>query len=424
MSAADQKSLRHNRDFSRFWFGETVSLFGVQVTNLALPLTAVLVLQVSPEELGLLRSFAFLPFLFLALPFGVLVDRKPKRPLMITANLLRAGLVALVPIMAAAGLLSVPALAAIVLAIGVCTVLFEVCWLSYVPVIVDQEHLVAANGRVSASSSAAEFAGPGLGGLLVQVLTAPYALVVNAGSYLASVLSLWAIRVPEEVRPSAKRHIGKEIAEGIGFIVGQPYLRVLAVAGAAFNFCYMFVEALFVIYAVRDLGFGPGLIGLIVALSAVGGVLGASLAAGLVRRYRFGRVYAAAVLVGYGGPLLIPLVAGPPWLTVIVVTAGFFFMRAGLAVSNVAGTSLRQAVTPRELLGRMTAGMRTLMWGIGTTGAIVGGVVGGWLGLRAGLWVAAVGFLVAALPILLSRIPRLGEMPSLASPEPAARPAD
>lgn len=405
-------SLRHNKNFTRFWLGETVSLFGVQVTNLALPLTAVLALQVSPEELGVLRSFAFLPFLFLALPFGVLADRRPKRPLMIYANAVRAGLVGLVPLLALMDALTLPGLAAIVLGIGVCTVLFEVCWLSYVPVIVSQEHLVSANGRVAASSSAAEFAGPGLAGLLVQVFTAPFALVANAFSYLVSVACLWFIRVPEEVRPSTKRHIGKEIAEGIGFIVRQKYLRVLAVTGAAFNFCYMFVETLFVIYAVRDLHFGPGLIGLIVAMSAVGGLLGASFAATLVKRYPFGRVYLVAVVIGYGGPLLIPAVTGPDLLVVIGVTTGFFLMRAGLAVSNVAGVSLRQAVTPQELMGRMTAGMRTLMWGIGTTGAIAGGMIGGALGLRAGLWVAAFAFLLAAVPVLLSRIPRLREMPS------------
>ncbi len=425
MTGATKSSLWKNNNFKLFWFGETVSLCGVQVTNLALPLTAVVVLQVTPEQLGLLRSFAFLPFLALALPFGVLVDRRPKRQLMITANLLRAALVALVPVLAALDALSTPALAVIVLSIGVCTVLFEVCWLAYVPVIVSRSDLVSANGRLSASSSAAEFAGPGLGGLFVQVFSAPFALVVDAGSYLASVLSLWAIRAPEEISPSANRHIGSEIAEGIGFIVRQPYLRVLAVAGAAFNFCYMFVEALFVIYAVRELNFEPGLIGLVIAMSSVGGMLGAAFAPSMIRRYRYGRVYTVAVLVGYGGPLLIPLHTGSTVLTVVGVTAGFFLMRAGLAVSSVAGTSLRQAVTPRELMGRMTAGMRTVMWGVGTTGAIVGGVVGGRLGLRAGLWVASVGFLVAALPILMSRIPHLREMPSLAQEErPMDRPAD
>ncbi|SHF60295.1 MFS transporter [Streptoalloteichus hindustanus] len=415
--------LRHNKDFTRFWFGETVSLFGVQVTNLALPLTAVLTLQVSPEELGVLRSFAFLPFLFLALPFGVLVDRRAKRPLMIYANLVRAVLVGLVPLLAVLDALTLPGLAAIVLGIGVCTVLFEVCWLSYVPVIVGQEHLVTANGRVAASSSAAEFAGPGLGGLFVQVFTAPFALVVNAFSYLVSVVSLWFVRVPEEVRPPAKRHVGKEIAEGIRFIVQQRHLRVLAVTGAAFNFCYMFVEALFVLYAVRDLHFDAGLIGVIVALGAVGGLLGAALASTLVRRFPFGRVYLLAVIVGHGGPLLIPAASGSTISTVALVIAGFFLMRGGLAVFSVAGTSLRQAVTPRELMGRMTAGMRTLMWGIGTTGAIAGGAVGGYLGLRPGLWVAALGFLLAAVPVALSRIPRLREMPSQEITTPQAAPA-
>lgn len=414
MNGHEPKPLRRNTDFARFWFGETVSLFGVQVTNLALPLTAVLVLSASPEQLGLLRSLAFLPFLFLALPFGVLVDRTAKRPLMITANLARALLVGLVPLLAALDALTMTALITIVFAIGVCTVLFEVCWLSYVPVIVDPDHLVAANGRVSASSSAAEFAGPGVGGLLVQILTAPFALALNAASYLASVVSLWLIRTPEQVHPPRRRHLGREIAEGIGFIARQPHLRTLAVAGAAFNFCYMFVEALFVLYAVRELGFGPGLIGLVVALSAIGGILGAATAASLVRRYPFGTVYVIAVLIGYGGPLLIPLLTGSTLLAALGVTAGFFLLRAGLAVSNVAGTSLRQAVTPPELMGRMTAGMRTLMWGIGTTGALVGGLIGGWLGLRTGLWVAAIGFLLAALPILLSSIPRLRVMPTLA----------
>ncbi|MFD4444529.1 MFS transporter [Nocardia sp. NPDC058519] len=413
MSDGEKRWWRRNQDFSRFWFGETVSLFGSQVTNLALPLTAVIILQASPEELGVLRSLAFLPFLFLALPFGVLADRRAKRPLMIISNLLRAGLVGLVPLLAALDSLTMVGLAIIVAAIGVCTVLFEVCWLSYVPVIVGKDDLIAANGRVSASASAAEFAGPGLGGVLVQLLTAPFALAVNAGSYLASVLSLWTIKAREEIRPATERHLGKEITEGVLFIVRQPYLRILAVAGASFNFCYMFVEALFVVYAVRELRFDPGLIGLVVALSAIGGVLGAAYAARIVSRYHFGKVYATAVVVGYTGPLLIPLATGPTVLAAIGVTTGFFLMRAGLALSNVAGTSLRQAVTPPELMGRMTAGMRTLMWGIGTTGAIVGGVVGGWLGLRTGLWIAAIGFLVAALPILLSRIPRLREIPSL-----------
>jgi MFS family permease len=410
--------LTRNRNFTRFWFGETISLFGVQVTALALPLTAVLTLGVGPEQLGLLRFAAFIPFLCLALPFGVLVDRRPKRPLMIGSNLTRAALIGVVPLLAVLDLLTLPGLVLITLAIGVCTVLFDVCWLSYVPVIVTKEQLVAANGRVAASSSAADFAGPGVGGVLVQLLTAPYALVANSVSYLVSVVSLWLIRAPEPVPEPRERHIGKEILEGIVFVARQPYLRVIAIMGAGFNFCYMFVEALFLIYAVRTLHWGPGLIGLIASLGAVGGLLGAAIASWLVGRVPFGRVYLLSVVVGYSGPLLIPAALGPA--AVVTVTAGFFLMRAGLAVSNVTGISLRQAVTPPELMGRMTAGMRTLMWGLGTIGALVGGVLGGLIGLREGLWVAAAGFVLAALPLPLSRIPRLARLPGLTANAPSS----
>lgn len=365
--------------------------------------------------MGVLRALAFLPFLLVALPFGALADRHARRPLMIAANLIRAPLVMSVPLLAVTGLLSLPVLAAIVLGIGVCTVLFEVCWLAYVPSIVAREDLVSANGRVSASASAAEFAGPGLGGVLVQWLTAPLALLANGVTYLLSVASLLAIKGREQPREGVRRPIIGEIAGGLAFIVREPFLRLLTVTGAAYNFCYMFVEALLILYVVQHLGFSAATVGLVIALGALGGLAGAACAGTLLQRFPFGRVFAAAVVVGYAGPALIPAAAGMPHATIVVI-AGLFLMRAGLAVSNVAGTSLRQAVTPPELMGRMTAGMRTISWGIGTTGAVVGGVAGDALGLRAALWVAAAGFIATAAVVLLSRIPRLAGLP-----EPDAR---
>lgn len=412
--------VRRNPDFARFWIGETVSLFGVQVSNLALPLTALLVLQASTEEVGLLRAFAFLPFLLFALPFGAVADRRAKRPLMIMANLVRAVLVALVPVLTLLGVLSLPLLVAIVLGIGICTVMFEVCWLSYVPIIVARDDLVTANARVSGSASAAEFAGPGLGGVLVQLLAAPFALVANGATYLVSVLSLILIKVREQPATTGeRRHIGKEIVSGLRFIAGERYLRLLTLTGAAYNFCYMFVEALFVVYAVRVLGLSPGVIGLIVALGALGGLAGAAVAGPLLNRFPFGRVFAAAVVIGYAGPLLIPAATGDGPVLGIMIITGFFLMRAGLAISNVAATSLRQAVTPTTMMARMTAGMRTVSWGIGTTGAIVGGLVGGQFGLRTGLWVAAIGFVLVAIPLLLSRIPRLPSLTGQNEDRPA-----
>jgi MFS family permease len=416
--AKPRPGLLANRDFTRFWFGETVSLFGVRITALALPLTAVLALDANPGHLGVLWFLTYLPYLF-AMPFGVLVDRLAKRPLMMAANLLRGVLIGLVPVLAALDMLTMGGLYAITLGIAFGTVLFEVCWQSYVPVLVPKEDLVAANGRVTASWSAAESAGPGLGGLLVQALTAPFALVANAFSYLVSVWTLWRIRVPEPRPAPSGRKVGREMRDGFAFVVRQPLLRAIVMSGAVYNFFYVFLEALFVIYAVEVLGFGAGLIGLVLSIGAIGGVLGAALAARLVRRFPFGRVYIVADLVGVCGPLLIPLVTGPTVLAVIGVTTGFLVMRAGSAVANTASISLRQAVTPSDMLGRMNAGMRTLMWSPQTLGALAGGYLGTVVGIRAGLFVAGVGCLLSALPLLLSRIPALRELPSV----PVVRPA-
>lgn len=411
--AAKPPSLWRNTDFTKFWFGETVSLVGAQITTLALPLTAVLVLEAGPEQLGLLRFVQFVPFLFLALLLGVWVDRRRRRPIMIATNLIRAGLILLIPAFAATDLLSMPVLFVVALLIGVCTVLFDVSWMSYVPSLVKKEHLVEANGRVGASYSAAELGGPGLAGVLIQILTAPVVLIIDAVTYLVSAVSLMTIKSvePEPAKPTTKRHLGEEVLEGLKFVVGNPYLRVIATIGSAYNFCYMFIEAVFLIYAVRTLNFSAGMIGVVLSLSAIGGLIGSVIAGPLTRRLPIGRVYLVSVAVGYCGPLLIPAASGPDLVEALMICGAFFFMRLGIGVANVVAISLRQTVTPNRLLGRMTAAMRTLMYGLGTLGALVGGFLAGAIGLRGALWVAAVGAVLAVLPLLLSNIPALREVP-------------
>ena len=306
------RTLWSNHDFTKFWVGETVSLMGVQVTALALPLVAVLTLHAGPEQTGMLRFVQFVPFLFLALLFGVWADRRRKRPLMIGANVARAVLIGLVPLLAALGALSIGVLYLLALVIGICTVLFDVCWMSYVPALVDKEHLVSANGKVSSSYSAAEMAGPGIAGALVQIFTAPYAMIVDGLSYVVSVFMLVFIRrpEPEPARPP-QRQLKREISEGIVFVGRNPFLRTIAIIGSSFNFCYMFIEGIFVLYAVTVLGFSASAIGLVLGLSAGGGLLGALLAQAFTARFAFGRVYLAAVVVGYCGPLLVPAARGP-----------------------------------------------------------------------------------------------------------------
>jgi MFS family permease len=404
-----------NRDFVKFWVGETVSLFGTQVTTLAIPLTAVFVLDVGPEQLGFLRFAQFVSFLVFPLPFGVWVDRHRHRPVMVGANAARALLIGLVPILAFAGVLQLNLLYVIALAVGICTVLFDVCWMSYVPTVVhNPDHLVEANGKIGMSYSTAEIAGPGLAGVLVQILSAPWALAIDAFSYLVSIATLLSIRTVEPP-PAPKledRSFRREIGEGLRFVIGNRYLRVIAALGSLYNFFFMFIEAMFVLFAVQTLGFSAGVLGLTLSAGAIGGFAGAASVGRLSKWLPVGRVYQVSVLIGFTSPVLLAAAGGPEAVAVAMVFCGLFLISFGLGIANVIAISLRQAITPKPLMARMNAAMRTLMYGLGSLGALAGGFVAAAIGLRAALWVAAIGSVSATLPLFGAQISRLRELPT------------
>lgn len=405
-----------NGDFMKFWVGETVSLFGSQVTALAVPLTAVLVLDASPNQLGVLRFLEYIPFLLFTLVFGVWVDRRRRRSIMLVANVARGLLVGLVPVLAVTDSLTLPLLYAITFAVGIFTVLFDLCWLSLVPTIVPKEDLVEGNGKVATSASAADVAGPGVAGILVQLVGAPKALVADALSYVVSFVFLLTIRTRESPPPPAEqRELRKEIGEGLALIGRERYLLATAAYGAVWNFAVMINETIFLLYVVRQLHYSPGLIGAIFAMGAVGGVLGSALASTVSRRFAFGRVVSVAAVCATVPAYLFPLAGGPRAVMVTMFVAGFFVLRGGIGVSNVLTITLRQTVTPHRLLGRMNASMRMILFGIGPLGAIVGGLLGTALGLHATLWVAATVFVLSLVPLFTSSIPRLPALP--AAPE-------
>jgi MFS family permease len=410
-----------NRDFVNFWVGETLSLFGTQVTALALPLTAVLTLHATAPQLGILRFSQFVPFLLLTLLFGVWADRRRRLSLMVCANGARAALIGVVPVLAILHQLNLELLYGLVFAIGTFTVLFDVCWMSVLPTLVsDEDQLVEANSKVGASYSAAEVAGPGLAGVLIQVLTAPVALVIDACSYVVALISLVYIRGVEKVPDppaSGERGLARELASGLRLVVGNPYLRVIAILGGAFNFFFMFTESIFVLYAVRSLSFGPALLGVVLSASAVGGLIGTVAAPRLTRRFPLGAVYTMAIVVGFWALLLIPAATGPTWLLAITFIVAFLLITTGIGVANVVSISLRQRVTPDRMMGRMTAAMRMVMYGLGAPGALVGGFLAASLGLRPALLVAAVGSCLSVLPLPFSPIPRLRALPPAASEE-------
>jgi MFS family permease len=407
-------SLRSNRNFQVFWAGESISLVGSQVSLLALPLTALLVLDASTKELGLLRFIEYLPFLLLALPLGIVADRRRRRPLLILANAARAVLIGSIPILAAVDALHLTVLYVVAFGVGTFAVLFDVCLMAYVPSIVAQEHLIAANSRLSMSLAAAEVSGPGLAGLLVRLLSAPVCLAVNAVSYLISVGSLLMIRSAEPT-PSAKRAPWLDLRDGVRFLVGSPALRAVTAAGSLYNLAWILCQTAFLVYANRQLHLDVAVIGVVLAAGASGGIAGAAITPQITRWFPFGRAYLTATVVASFPALLIPAVTVDKTILAILFAALFFIMNGGLGVYNVMTSTLRQTITPNRLLGRVAAGYRMLVFGGLSLGGLAAAGLGGFTTPRATLWVAALGFMAAAIPIMLSPIPRYKRLPDAAS---------
>ncbi|WP_184791396.1 MFS transporter [Phytomonospora endophytica] len=406
------RNLWRNGDFLRFWFGETLSLMGTQVTNLALPLTAITAFGADDEQVGLLRFLQLVPYLGLALVFGVWVDRVRRRSMMLGANLVRLVLLAAIPLLYWTHLLDLTTLLVIACAVGVASVLYDLSWMSYVPTVVkDPAQYVEAGAKMGVSSSTAEVAGPGLAGLLISALTAPVALVVDAFSYLVSVLSLLAIRTREQRPAPVRRHLGAELRDGLRWVLGNPILRALALIGFCCNFSMISVWTMFLLYGTRDLGLTSATIGMVFAAASVGGLIGAGVSRKVIARFRLGRVYFVAQSALLLGPLVIVVAGGPVPVMIGMFIASFFLTYLGLGVAGVIIVSLRQTSTPPSMMGRMTAVFRTLLFGGGALGGLAAGLLAGHLGAHGGLTVVAVASALAVIGVLVSPVSRLRGLP-------------
>ncbi|MEV4097162.1 MFS transporter [Streptosporangium saharense] len=388
------------------------------MTTLALPPTAITAFGATDEQVGLLRFLQPVPFLGLALLIGVWTDRLRRRPLMLAANLVRMSLLGLVPVLYWLDALTLGLLLGLLLgvacAVGVASVVFDVSWMSYVPVLVrGREHYVEASAKLSMSSSAADVAGPGVAGALISAVSAPVALVVNAFSYAVSVVSLLLIRSPEP-RPetTVRRDALAELREGLGWVFGRPVLRALALVGFCCNFSMITVWTMFLLYGTRDLRLDPATLGVVFATASVGGLVGAMLSGRIIRRFPLGRVYLVAQTALLLGPVLIVAAGGPRPVMVGMFVLSFFTTYLGLGVAGVIIVSLRQASTPQALMGRMTAVFRTLLFGGGALGGLAAGLLAGWLGAHGALTVAAASAcVVAGLPV--SPVIRVRELPAV-----------
>jgi len=397
------------------------------VTLLALPLVAVLTLDASPGQMGLLAAAERVPFLAFGLFAGVWVDRRRRRPLMVGADLGRAFLLALIPLAAVVDQLSIELLFAVALGTGTLTLLFDVAYASYLPSLVRRDDLLAGNSTLEASYSAAQAAGPGLGGMLVGLFTAPVAIAVDAVSYVVSAAFLGRIRTgePPPAPPTGGdrhpvRRIFAEIGEGLGVVLRHPLLRAIVGCGVTTSFFGFAFLAIYVLYMARDLGLGPRTIGAILASGGVGAFVGALLAGPAARRLGVGPAMVWAQVVFAVAGVTVPLAVFVRPIAVPMLVASEVLQYGALTVYFVNQVSLRQAIVPARLLGRVTATARFLITGSAPLGSLLGGALGGWIGLGPTLVVGSVGMGFAAVWAALSPLRGLRMVPAPVeeAPEP------
>lgn len=423
--------LSHQADFRKLWTGYSVSAVGSQVTVLAVPLCAAVLLGASAFQMGFLTAAATLPHLVVGLPAGVWVDRLPRRrPLLISADLLAAGALFTVPLAWWLGVLTVSQLVAVELVVGCCQVVFRPAYQSHLPDVVHREQLTMASGHLRASDSVAMLAGPGLGGLLVQAVSAPVAVVVDAISFVVSAVCIRSVRAPEraaaartdadtEVHDEAHtvaRSMRRELSEGLRTVLADRSLRAIAGAAANLNLFGMLVMALFVVYATRELGFSPGLVGAVVTLGGVGALTGALLAPRVSAALGAGRTVVLASVVFSFALFAIPLARGPHSVELAVIGAGELVGGVAVMLFDVTSAGITLTSVPTELLGRVSSCMAFLTQGVKPLGALAGGALGTAVGLHPALWVAAAGATTTMLWTIFSPLRQHPGLPAGSRP--------
>ena len=414
MTLRPERGLWQHSDFLKLWSAETVSQFGTQFSALALPLTAVIVLHASVFEIAALNVVEFLPFVLVSLPAGVWVDRLPRRPILVLGDLARAGLLISIPIAYAFDALTIWQLYAVGFLVGIATVFFDVAYQSYLPALVDRHQLVEGNSKLEISRSSAQLGGPGLAGVLVDLLSAPVAIVFDAVSYLGSALLIFRIRKAE---PPQKKHEAEvsprmrdEIAEGLRYVFHHPYLKSIAACTASFNFFGSLWFAVLLVYAVRVLDLRPGVIGLTFSLANLGALLAAFTAGRISARLGVGTTIIAASVLG--GPMSLIAAFAPHGNAALLVLAPALLIGSFTNVLyNVTQVSLRQTITPGRIQGRMNSVMRFIVWGTIPLGALLGGALGTYVGLKETLIIGGIGCCLPFLPVLFSPVRSIGKMP-------------
>ncbi|WP_020519599.1 MFS transporter [Catelliglobosispora koreensis] len=400
-----------DHDYRALFASTTVSQFGQQVSMLALPLAAVLAVRATEFQVGLLFMLMSLAFLLIGLPAGAWVDRLRRRNVLIVADLVRAMLLLSIPVAWWTGVLTIWQLYAVALLLGVFTVFFDVAYQSYLPHLAGRDKLVEGNSKLESMRAVSQIAGPGLGGQLVQILTAPVALLVDAIGMVVSALFVTRIRKREPKPDRAPdAHLLREIREGLRFVVKHPLLRRIAMCTGTFNLFGTMAQSMLLVFLARDLDIREGLIGLVFTIGGIGGLAGALVARRIATWVGQGPAIWLSVALTTPFALLLPL-AEPGW-KLWLAAAGQAVVGFGVVVYNVNQLSFRQGLTPDHLLGRMNATMRFLVWGTMPIGGLLGGIAGELAGARTTIWIGSIAGCLAFLPVFLSPLRTLRTLPS------------
>ncbi|WP_236791448.1 MFS transporter [Amycolatopsis sp. GM8] len=403
--------LLRRRDFRLLWLGQSTSRLGSNVSAVALPLVAVVTLDADAFTVGLLAAAAWVPWLVLGLPAGAWVDRVARRPLMMACDLVAAALFLSVPVAAWLGVLSVPHLLTVALLAGAASVFFTTAYRVYLPTVVPDAQLGAGNAMLRGSESAAQIAGRGLGGVLAQVFGAVSGLLADAATFVVSFFSLLSIRAIEAPRTGSRSSLREEIGTGLRWTLGDPWLRALAVFGCVANLGLTGFQALQVLFVTRDLGAGPAVVGIVVASSGIGGVVGAICATRITRRFGTARGLLLCLTTTLPFLLLIP-VAAPGW-GVLLAVAGNLVPAAGIVAANVVIAAFQQTYPPPGLRGRVVATANVVSYAADPVGAVLGGALATVLGVRPAIGIMTGVVLAAGVLLVTSPLRRTRELPAM-----------
>ena len=404
--------LRENLVFRRVWSGQTISLFGDQISLIAIPLTAVLVLDASAKQMGFLVAAELAPNLVFALHAGAWVDRHgQRRRVMIFTDLVRAALLLTIPIAYAFGELTMAQLYVVAFLVGTMTVFFFVAYSSLFVALVERDDYVEGNSLLAGSRAFSFVAGPSVGGILVQLLKAPYALLVDSISFLFSAGFLSSIDPTEpETEVAEKGHI----VAGVRFIWTSSVMRSSLLATATINFFNFVFHALFILYAVRSLGVRPATLGIVLGAGAVGGLIGSFVTSRLGRTLGIGPTYILGCILFPVPLVLVPLAGGPYWLILAMLFLAEFGAGLGVMILDISAASIFAALVPHRLRSRVSGAYMVVNNGIRPVGSLMGGFLGTAIGLQTTLWIGVIGAMTGFLFLLPSPIPKMRELPDLA----------